>query len=66
MPWQPEDAPRHTHKADTPHLCAIWSAVANKVLAETGDEGRAARTANAAVARERRKASLRPDRPDTF
>jgi hypothetical protein len=20
MPWQPEDAPRHTHKADTPHF----------------------------------------------
>jgi hypothetical protein len=51
MPWQPEDAPRHTHKADTPELCIMWSEVANKVLADTGDEGRAIRIANAAVAR---------------
>ena len=54
MPWQPEDAPGHTHKADTPHLCSIWSEVANKVLVDTGDEGRAVRTANAAVAKARR------------
>jgi len=54
MPWQPEDAPRHTHKADTPHLRGLWSEVANKVLAETGDEGRAVRTANAAVAKAKR------------
>ncbi len=51
MPWEPEDAPRHTHKADTPHLRSLWSEVANNVLAETGDEGRAVRAANAAVAR---------------
>ncbi len=54
MPWQPEDAPRHTHKADTLHLCRLWADVANSVLAETGDEGRAVRSANAAVARARR------------
>ena len=57
MPWQPEDAPRHTHKADTPHLCRLWAEVANSVLAETGDEGRAVRSANAAVARARRQSS---------
>ncbi len=51
MPWTPEDAPRHTHKADTEELCEVWSEVANKVLAETGDEGRAIRSANAVVAR---------------
>jgi len=51
MPWRPEDAPKHTHKADTPHLCRLWSEVANNVLAETADEGRAVRSANAAVAR---------------
>ncbi len=51
MPWTPEDAPRHTHKADTEDLCAVWAEVANKVLAETGDEGRAIRAANAVVAR---------------
>ena len=55
MPWRPEDAPRHTHKADTDELCRVWAEVANKVLAETGDEGRAVRTANAVVARLRRR-----------
>jgi hypothetical protein len=67
LPWLPEDAPRHTHKADTPHLCRLWSEVANKVLAESADEGRAVRAANAAVARERRRSAnelsgMRPDR----
>lgn len=51
MPWQPEDAFRHDHKADTPHLQRLWSEVANSVLEETGDEGRAIRSANAAVAK---------------
>jgi hypothetical protein len=51
MPWRPEDAPRHTHKADTDALRRMWSEVANKVLAETGDEALAVRTANAVVAR---------------
>ena len=54
MPWSPEDAQRHTHKANTPHLCRLWCDVANNVLAETGDEGRAVRAANAAVARSSR------------
>jgi hypothetical protein len=34
----------------------MWSEVANKVLADTGDEGRAVRTANAVVARNWSKA----------
>jgi hypothetical protein len=55
MPWQPEDAPRHTHKADTDALRRMWSEVANKVLADTGDEGRAVRTANGVVARNAKK-----------
>jgi hypothetical protein len=55
MPWRPEDAPRHTHKADTLHLCELWCEVANTVLAETGDEGRAVRAGNAAVARQKRR-----------
>jgi hypothetical protein len=50
MPWRPEDAPRHTRKADTDALRRMWSEVANKVLEETGDEGRAVRTANGIVA----------------
>ena len=53
MPWRPDDAFRHDHKADTPHLQRLWSEVANNVLEETGDEGRAIRSANAAVARAR-------------
>jgi len=57
LPWLPEDAPRHTHKADTLHLCRLWAEVANSVLAETGDEGRAVRSANAAVAKERRRST---------
>ncbi len=62
MPWRPEDAPRHTKKADTDELREMWSEVANKVLADTGDEGRAVRAANAVVARNRSKAFWRRQR----
>lgn len=62
MPWRPEDAPRHTKKADTIELSELWSEVANKVLEETGDEGRAVRTANAVVARNRAKAAVKRPR----
>ena len=55
MPWRPDDAPSHNRKADTPHIRRMWSDVANAVLAETGDEGRAIRAANAAVAKARGK-----------
>jgi hypothetical protein len=55
MPWLPDDAPHHTHKADTPYLCRLWSEVANSILADTGDEAYAIRGANAAVARARRQ-----------
>jgi hypothetical protein len=58
LPWLPEDAPKHTHKADTPHLCRLWSEVANNILAQTGDEGRAVRTANAVVARQQRRSDF--------
>ena len=51
MPWLPEDAYRHNHKADTPHLSRLWADVANSVLTETRDEGYAVRAANAAVSR---------------
>jgi hypothetical protein len=50
MPWKPEDATRHTKKANTPKKRRQFSDVANSVLASTGDEGRAIREANAAVA----------------
>jgi hypothetical protein len=51
LPWLPEDAYRHTHKADTPHLCRLWAEVANSVLAETQNGAYAVRAANAAVLR---------------
>jgi len=50
MPWSPSDAPKHTKKANTPKKKRQFSDVANSVLASTGDEGRAIREANAAVA----------------
>jgi uncharacterized protein YdaT len=59
MPWTAEDAERHTKKADTPKRQRMWAEIANSVLAETGDEGRAIREANAAVGRDFAK-SVRP------
>lgn len=52
MPWTPDDGPaRHSKKAKSPAAKKQWATVANKVLAGTKDEGRAVRTANAAVAK---------------
>lgn len=51
MPWSASDASKKTHKASTPRKRRQWSDVANSVLAKTGDEGRAVRTANGVVAR---------------
>jgi hypothetical protein len=50
MPWTPADATRHTKKATTAKKKRQFSDVANSILAKTGDEGRAIREANAAVA----------------
>jgi hypothetical protein len=52
MPWTPDDAEKHTHKATTRALQELWAKVANKSLERTGDEGRAIREANAVVGRE--------------
>ena len=52
MPWTPDDAERHTHKATTRALKELWAKVANECLERTGDEGRAVREANAVVARQ--------------
>jgi hypothetical protein len=54
MPWTPNDAERHTHKATTRALKVLWSKVANECLQRTGDEGRAIREANAVMARQER------------
>lgn len=51
MPWNSNDAERHTHKATTEELKQLWAKVANQSLERTGDEGRAVREANAVVAR---------------
>jgi hypothetical protein len=52
MPWTPNDAERHTHRATTTELKELWARVANEALQRTGDEGRAIREANAVVARQ--------------
>jgi hypothetical protein len=52
MPWSPNDAERHTHKATTKTLKELWAKVANEALERTGDEGRAIREANAVIARQ--------------
>ena len=52
MPWTPNDAERHTHKAATRELKELWAKVANECLVRVGDEGRAIRKANAVAARQ--------------
>jgi uncharacterized protein YdaT len=49
MPWSPDDAPSKTKRANTPAKKRQFAAVANKVLAESGDDGKALRIAKAAV-----------------
>lgn len=49
MPWKAGDAGRHTKKAKSGAAKKQWSSVANKVLKDSGDEGKAVRIANAAV-----------------
>lgn len=51
MPWNAADAPAKTRKANTASKARQWAHVANGVLAKTGDDGRAIRSANAVVAR---------------
>lgn len=56
MPWSKNDGPaRHTKKANTPAAKKQWAKVANKVRDDSGDEGKAVRIANAAVAKRKRK-----------
>lgn len=51
MPWKADDATRHTHVADTPKKKKIWAKVANDVRKQFGNDARAIKEANAAVAR---------------
>lgn len=55
MPWSPKDAPKFTRKAKSPKAKRQFAEVANKVLKETGDDGKAVRIANAAVAKRKRR-----------
>lgn len=50
MPWEMKDAPRFTKKAEgSPKRARAFAEVANKVLAESGNEGKAVRVANKVV-----------------
>ncbi len=56
MPWTPKSGPsRHTKKATTPGKKKAWSATANAVLKESGDEGKAIRIANSVVKKRKGK-----------
>jgi uncharacterized protein YdaT len=48
MPWIPADVDKHK-KGLTPMQKKKWVKIANAVLRETGDEGRAVRIANSQV-----------------
>jgi uncharacterized protein YdaT len=51
MPWSMKDAPTHTKKATTPKTQKAFAKVANKVLKESKDEGKAIKIANSVVAK---------------
>ena len=55
MPWAMKDATRFTKKATTKKKKKQFAVVANKVLAGSGDEGKAIRIANAAVKKNKSK-----------
>lgn len=52
MPWVAADAAKHDKKA-AGKGSKQWAAVANAVLAKTGNDARAIRSANAVIARRR-------------
>lgn len=49
MPWSANESKGHTRKANTPKKKSKWAAIANGILKESGDEGKAIRIANASV-----------------
>ena len=59
MPWAMQDATHFTKKAKSPAAKKQFAVVANKVLAESGDEGKAIRIANAAVKKRKHKSKKR-------
>jgi len=54
MPWTARQATAHTKKAKSPKARRQWRDVADSVLARTGDEGRAVRTANGVIKRRKK------------
>lgn len=55
MPWDSDDAKRHTKKANSDKKRKQWKEVANSVLDRSGSEGSAIRQANAVIARRSKK-----------
>jgi hypothetical protein len=49
MPWQASDAEGHTKLANTKKRREVWAQIANNILRQTADEGRAIREANSAM-----------------
>lgn len=49
MPWKMSDAISHTKRASTPAKARQWASVANSILQQSGNEGKAVRIANSAV-----------------
>lgn len=60
MPFEPEDAKRHTKKAKSPRKKRQFAKIANKLLAKGAPEGGAIRQASAAVAAPAKKAAGSP------
>jgi len=50
MPWTAADAESHNKAANTPAKRSRWAAVANQILKQTGNDARAIKGANAAIA----------------
>ncbi|MGJ0510154.1 MAG: hypothetical protein ACR652_24155 [Methylocystis sp.] len=55
MPWKPNDAKRHTKKADTPKKQKQWADVADSALSRGASEGSAIRQANSVIAKKTKK-----------
>lgn len=64
MPWNPDDATKHTKKASTPKKRKQWSTVANAAREEYGDDATAIKVANAAVASTTKKAGTAKKKED--
>lgn len=55
MPWSSSDSFQKTKKANTKAKKKQWVETANAVLSDSGDEGKAVRIANAAVAKRKKR-----------